>query len=178
MIGLFITASAMTEGAASDWLASGLVQGFGTSETVGIIGLGAFLCAMTLVRAGGARLIAAWGRVVTVRLSAAVAIVGMLLYCLVPSLPLAVLGGVLWGLGSGLGFPVGVSAASDDPLRAAQRTSVVVTIAYTGFFIGPPLIGFLANHLGFRHALLVLLGPLLFALAISKVVAPRPNRET
>ena len=37
----------------------------------------------------------------------------------------AMLGAVLWGLGSALGFPVGMSAAGDEPEHAAARVSVV-----------------------------------------------------
>jgi MFS family permease len=46
-----------------------------------------------------------------------------------------------------------MSAASDDPLHAAARVSVVASIGYAAFLAGPPLIGFLGDHLGVRHAL-------------------------
>ena len=50
--------------------------------------------------------------------------------------------------GPSLGFPVGMSAAADDPARAAVRVSVVSSIGYTAFLAGPPLIGLLAEHVG------------------------------
>ena len=62
---------------------------------------------------------------------------------------------VLWGLGASLGFPVGMSAAADDPRRAAARVSVVSTIGYAAFLGGPPLLGFVADHVGTLRALLV-----------------------
>ena len=65
------------------------------------------------------------------------------------SLPVAIAGAALWGLGVSLGFPVGMSAAGDDP-HAAGRVSVVASIAYVAFLAGPPLIGFLADD--GRHA--------------------------
>ena len=37
---------------------------------------------------------------------------------------------VLWGLGSALGFPVGMSAAADDPQNAAARVSAVATTMF------------------------------------------------
>ena len=52
----------------------------------------------------------------------------------------AVAGIVLWGFGAALGFPVGMSAAGDDPARAARRVSVVSTIGYGAFLAGPPLV--------------------------------------
>ena len=46
------------------------------------------------------------------------------------SWPIVALGIVVWGLGASLGFPVGMSAAADDPVRAAARVSVVSTIRW------------------------------------------------
>ena len=48
------------------------------------------------------------------------------------------LGIVVWGLGASLGFPVGMSAAADDPARAAARVSVVSTIGYGAFLSRTP----------------------------------------
>ncbi len=58
-------------------------------------------------------------------------------------------------MGASLGFPVGMSAAADDPAKAAARVSVVSTIGYTAFLGGPPLLGFLGSHFGVLHALLI-----------------------
>ena len=60
---------------------------------------------------------------------------------------------VLWGLGASLGFPVGMSAAADDPRRAAANVSVVSTIGYGAFLGGPPLLGLLGEAVGVRGAL-------------------------
>ena len=53
------------------------------------------------------------------------------------------------------GFPVGMSAAADDPAHAAARVSVVSTIGYTAFLAGPPLLGFVGDQVGTLEALLV-----------------------
>ena len=57
-------------------------------------------------------------------------------------------------MGASLGFPVGMSAAADDPARAAARLSVVSTIGYLAFLGGPPLLGYLGDHTGVLYALL------------------------
>ena len=67
----------------------------------------------------------------------------------------AVVGIVLWGVGASLGFPVGMSAAADDPVQAAARVSVVSTIGYAAFLAGPPLLGLVADQVGILQALLV-----------------------
>lgn len=71
---------------------------------------------------------------------------------------------VLWGLGAALGFPVGMSAAADDPADAARRVGVVATIAYGAFLGGPPLLGWLADHVGTLDALAAVAALLVVAL--------------
>jgi len=85
--------------------------------------------------------------------------------------PVAI-GIVVWGLGASLGFPVGMSAAADDPVRAAIRVSVAGSIGYAAFLAGPPLIGVLAQHLGVLHAILCVLGALLIGLLASGAAKP------
>ncbi|SDC80770.1 Fucose permease [Geodermatophilus telluris] len=155
LVGALTLAFAFTEGSANDWLAVALVDGQGVSEATAAVGFACFVTAMTAVRVLGGSLLARWGRVTTLRAGGATAVVGLLLFVAAPTLPLAVAGAVLWGAGAALGFPVGMSAAADDPVRAAVRVSVVSSIAYTAFLAGPPLIGLVAEATGVVDALLV-----------------------
>ena len=41
------------------------------------------------------------------------------------------------GLGISLGFPVGMSAAADDPRYAAGRVSAAASLGYVAFLAGP-----------------------------------------
>ncbi|WP_426311047.1 MFS transporter [Cellulosimicrobium sp. E-16] len=175
LIGLVVLAAALTEGAANDWVSLAVVDGFGTSDAMGAVGLAVFLTAMTGMRLLGTGLLDRYGRVTVLRLGAALALVGLLLFTLSPSLWLALLGVVAWGMGAALGFPVGMSAASDDPARAAVRVSVVATIGYSAFFMGPPLIGFLAEHVGYRAALLVIAIPVVVGLLVVGATRPLPT---
>ena len=95
--------------------------------------------------------------------AALAAAVGLALVILVPVIPLAVAGVVLWGLGASLGFPVGMSAAADDPRTAAASVSAVATVGYAAFLIGPPLIGFVGEHIGVLNALWIVLGLIIVA---------------
>lgn len=180
LIGLVVLAAALTEGAGNDWLSLAVVDGFGRSDEIGALSFGVFVAAMTLMRFLGTGLLDRFGRVAVLRLCAALGLVGLLVFGLVPDtmLWLAVLGAVLWGMGAALGFPVGMSAASDDPLRAAARVSVVSTIGYTAFLAGPPLLGLLAEHVGYRHALLAVAGPIVIGLLVVNAAAPARREPT
>ncbi|PVU82441.1 MFS transporter [Cellulomonas sp. WB94] len=174
LIGLVVLAAALTEGSANDWVALAVVDGFGTDNAVGALTFGLFVTAMTAMRFLGTGLLDRYGRVVVLRLCSGLALAGLLLFALVSEdmMGLALVGVVLWGMGAALGFPVGMSAASDDPLRAAARVSVVSTIGYSAFLAGPPLLGMLAQHVGYRHALLAIAIPVVIGLGVIRAAAP------
>ena len=172
LLGLVVLAAALTEGSANDWVSLAVVDGFETPHAVGAVALGIFLASMTGMRWFGTALLDRYGRVVVLRLCAVLALVGLTLFGLAPSMWLALVGIVAWGAGAALGFPVGMSAAADDPLRAAARVSVVSTIGYSAFLAGPPLLGLLAEHVGYRHALLVILAPVALGILVAGAAAP------
>jgi fucose permease len=174
LVGLLVLAFAFTEGVANDWLTLALVDGYGASDAFGAIGFGAFVAAMTLSRMVGGSALERWGRVPVLRATALLSLAGLLLVVFGPALPWAIVGALLWGAGAALGFPVGMSAASDDPERAALRVSVVSSIGYTAFLAGPPAVGFLAEQFGLLRALLVVLAALVVGLAVVGAARPLP----
>jgi fucose permease len=157
LIGLMVLAAAFAEGSANDWLAIALVDGRDVSKPVGALIFGVFVTAMTIGRFAGVFVLDRFGRVVVLRGSFALAAVGLLTVVFVPNVGVATVGAVLWGLGSALGFPIGMSAAADDRATAAARVGAVATIGYFAFLVGPPVIGFLGAHVGVLNALLVVL---------------------
>ena len=177
LIGVFVFAAAFTEGTGNDWLGVAMIDGYGADAALGALTFAVFLGAMTLGRWFGPGLIDRHGRVLTVRAFAAIALVGLALVVWGSALPVAMAGAALWGLGTALGFPVGMSAAGDDPAHAAARVSVVATIGYIAFLAGPPLIGFLGEHTGTLRALTVTGGLVALGLLISGVLRPLPEPD-
>lgn len=177
VIGVMVLAMAFTEGAANDWLAVALVDGHGVTPAVGAVGFALFVAAMTVGRTVGSTLLDRYGRLLVLRGSMLMAGVGVLVVVLSDWLPLVVLGVVIWGLGASLGFPVGMSAAADDPVHAAARVSVVSSIGYTAFLAGPPLIGFLGDEVGTLRALLVVAALLVPSLLAVGAARPLPAAD-
>lgn len=172
LIGVLVLTFALAEGVANEWLAVGLVDGFDVSPAVGAAGFAVFVTAMTATRILGGTLIDRWGRVPVLRGSAVGAIAGVLLVVFGGTLPVALIGVVVWGAGAALGFPMGMSAGADDPDRAAIRVSVVSSIGYTAFLMGPPLLGWLGDRVGVHRALLVVA----VAMVVGAVVAVGARR--
>ena len=172
LIGVFVLAFAFTEGTGIDWINVAVIDDYGASATVGTLAFAAFLAAMTTGRWFGPRLLDRYGRVSVLRVLAVCGLVGVALFVFGRHPAVAFAGVLFWGLGASLGFPVGMSAASDEPARAPARVSVVASIGYCAFLSGPPLIGFLADHLTVRTSLVVIAGLLTMAIALAGAIRP------
>jgi MFS family permease len=174
LIGVVVLAAGFTEGTANDWVAVAFVDGHQTSMSTGVLGLTTFLVFMTAGRIFGTKFLDRFGRVLTLRALLFSAIIGCTL--MVFGTPeIAFLGSALWGLGASLGFPVGMSAAADNPSRAAERISVVATIGYLSFLAGPVLIGYLGETVGILRALLAVVATCVLALLSVQAVRPLPS---
>jgi MFS family permease len=172
LIGVIVLSAAFAEGTANDWMAVAFVDGHQLSNALGVIAFAVFLVFMTAGRILGTGLLDRYGRVTVLRILFGMAIVGCLLVVFGPTW-LAFIGAAIWGVGASLGFPVGMSAAADDPARAPMRLSVVATIGYTAFLAGPPLLGFLGDHFGVLRALIVVGAISLIAILIVPAAKPQ-----
>ena len=171
-IGIIALGMAFAEGSANDWLALAIVDGRDQTNAVGALWFGFFTLGMMAGRIGGVYLLDKFGRVPVLQWSAAMAIAGLTLVILVEQPVLSGLGALMWGLGSSLGFPVGMSAAADNPEGSAARVSAVATVAYGAFLIGPPLIGGLGESIGILAALWVVVGVIVLAFFAAPAAKP------
>jgi MFS family permease len=177
LIGVVVLGATLTEGAGNDWIAKASVDGLGSSESTGALFFALFVLAMTAMRFFGGGVIDKYGRVAVLRGSMAAAAIGLALFVFAGNLWLAAVGAALWGVGAALAFPMGMSAAADDPLHAAARVSVVSTIGYVAFLAGPPLLGYLGDLTGIHLALLAIGVPIVIALLLAGAAKPLPVRE-
>lgn len=166
-LGLMTFCAAWAEGSANDWLALMLADDRGASGAAAALGFAVFAVAMTGGRLVGTPVVTRFGRVPTLRWGAVVTAVGVSVLLLVPVLAVGYLGAFLWGIGIAIAFPLAMTAAGETPGRGNSAIATVATIAYTGFLVGPPLIGAIAHSVGLDHALwlVVLLAGGIFALA-------------
>ncbi len=179
LIGVFVLAFAFAEGTANDWISLAMIDGYQVPAAIGTLAFAVFLTAMTIGRWFGPGLLDRRGRVPVVRGLTVLALVGLVLFVAGPWVAIAFVGAALWGVGVSLGFPVGMSAGADDPARAAARVSVISSIGYCAFLAGPPLVGFLGQHLGVLHAQTAVAVLLAVAALVAGNVRPlRPSAPT
>ncbi|WP_043603752.1 MFS transporter [Cellulomonas carbonis] len=171
-LGAIVLALALAEGSASDWLPLLMVDGHGVSATAGSVVFAGFAAAMTVGRFAGEPLLARFGNAAVLRASALVSAAGIAVVVFSDSAVLAGFAVALWGLGAALGFPVTLSAAadSDDPTTSVAAVAVA---GYLAFLVGPPLLGFLGEHVGLRGAMLVVLVVVAAASLLTSAAQPR-----
>ncbi|MEW9550139.1 MFS transporter [Nonomuraea sp. NPDC050783] len=173
LIGAIVLAMALAEGAANDWLPLLMVDGHGVDATAGSLVYTGFAAAMTLGRFGGAYFLDRFGRTAVMRASALSGAAGLLIVIFSDNVVLAGAAVLLWGLGASLGFPVALSAAGETGPDETARVSMVATIGYVAFLVGPPGLGFLGDHWGLRAAMLVVLAFVVCAVFLAPAVETR-----
>ncbi|BDZ39877.1 MFS transporter [Microbacterium suwonense] len=171
-LGIVMLGMSFAEGGANDWIALGVVEGHQQPSGMGALALAVFSVGMTVVRLFGGPLVDRFGRVGVLRVLALAAASGILLFILGPTLPLVLLGAALWGIGASLGFPLGMSAAADDPAKAAARVSAAATIGYVAFLGGPPILGMISEHVGLLNTLFILVALVVMSGLFSSAARP------
>ncbi len=163
----------MTEGGIADWGGIYLRQDAGASTAAAAMAFTGFSLGMAIARLGGdvlnARLGA--GRLLRGGMTLVAIALGALL--LVGEVAPAVVGFTLCGLGIANGVPLLFSAAGrlDPP---SPSLAAAFTLGYTGFIVGPPVIGFLADQFGLPRTLSLLLFAALAVVALGgRATAPR-----
>lgn len=163
----FVFGITMTEGAMADWSAVFLREVMGAGGEAGI-GYSVFAGLVATGRFGGDWAKSRIGAPLLARLSVVLALAGIAVLAFAPNLTIALIGFGIMGLGASVGFPLAVTAAADlDPARASTNVATLSFIALLGFLVGPPLIGFIGEHIDLRAGLAALLPVLVISLVLS-----------
>lgn len=175
LLGALCFLGMLSEGANYDWAALYFRDVLGLAGGNSGIGYAAFVIAMTLGRWFGDAARARLGDERTVRAGALLTAAGLGLALLVRDPLPATLGFALSGLGLSNVVPVLYGTAGHA--LAGRGIAQVATIGYAGFLLGPPAIGFVAEHVGLPAALgLALAGAVLVAALGGRAFALVRNR--
>ncbi len=170
LIALMVLCAGLLEGSANDWLALSMIDGYRMDSAQGSAVLSMFLAVMAIVRLSSSRLHRRFRADSLLRTLLILACVGLALVGFAPTTWLALVGVVLWAMGAALVFPTGASALSRNPEMTAARVSVLSTVNYGAFLIGPPVLGMIAEHVGYHRAMVVVILPILLGIALTPQV--------
>ncbi|MGP9032840.1 MFS transporter [Glutamicibacter sp. PAEs-4] len=177
LLGVMVAGLSFTEGAANDWIAVTSVDGHGFEHGIGALMFTLFVAAMTLGRFVGGRLVDRLGTKNTLLIMGLIGLLGVALFITGTNPYLVGLGSMMWGLGSSLGFPLGMSiAASRGERLGPKAVSIVSAFGYGAMLGGPPFIGFVVDTLKLPQALwicaIVLITSLLLTPAVTRIGKP------
>lgn len=166
-LGLIAFFCMLGEGAMADWSSVFLAEISGTTAGLSALGYTAFTMAMTAGRFLGDRLAQQLGQVRLIRLSGWLAGGGMSIALLIATPVWVVIGFGIVGLGLATVVPMVYSTAGRlQTMPASVAIAAVSTVGYTGFLIGPPVIGWLADLFNLRTALIIV-AVLSFSMAVA-----------
>jgi MFS family permease len=166
-IGVLCFLCMTSEGAVLDWGALHLRSSLSATPGLAATGFAAFSASMAISRFSGDWLRARVGAVMLVRGSAWLAAAGLVIALMVPWPTVAVGGFALVGLGLANLVPVFFGAAGRIPgQNPGAAIAALATLGYSGFMVGPPVIGFVADLTSLAFALgLIVLACVVIALA-------------
>jgi len=163
LAGLIVLISFTAEQATENWSALHLERAFGASAAEGALGPAVLGLTMGIGRLSGQEVLRRVAEGTLMQIAAALAATGLILAAFAPVQGLAYAGFAILGLGVSTVGPTAlawVGKTISAQLRGAAISRMVM-IGYCGFFVGPPVIGFMAEAFGLRLALATMGGMLL-----------------
>ncbi|OLF16807.1 MFS transporter [Actinophytocola xanthii] len=179
LLGMIALCSAIVEGASGDWSALFAVRERGMGEGAAAVTFSVFCVAMAIVRLLGEQAERRWSPERLLVAGSLAAAFGLLLTAVVPGAPLAFVGFALAGGGLAFAFPIALNLAGavgrrGDGTGGEHEIAFVTTIAYSGFLVGPPMIGAVAHlanlevAIGFAGVIAALIAPVALAAAAAR----------
>lgn len=168
LLGLMALCTMLCEGAMFDWSVNYFENVVHAQRNLLTVGYLSFLIAMAFGRLVGDKLIAEFGMFRILFINGILLAIGFSIAATFPLVVPAAAGFILIGLGDSVMVPViYLLATRSSKMTAAYSLSIVTFIGYTGFLIGPLLIGNISQHLGLPVAFYCLSAISLFLILLS-----------
>jgi MFS family permease len=176
VLGGFTALAYFIENAWQNWSAVHLESTLGAAPALAAAGPALFAASAATGRLLGQAATRRFEDRALVGAGAALAAAGTLLAALAPATGVALAGIALAGLGTSVCAPVliGIAGARAGPAARASAVSIVTTLAYLGFLVGPAAVGLAADAASLRAALAGVAG---LALLLAALVRLAPGRR-
>jgi fucose permease len=159
LIGLLVFAGMTAEGVLYDWSVLYLANDLGMPQARAALGYATFTASMAFARFGGDELRARFSERAVLRCSAAVAAIAMAVVLLSAKEWVAFVGLAAAGAGLAPVAPILFNAATRVPgVSRAAAIASVTAIGYSGFLVGPPIVGSVATMSSLTIALWLVVG--------------------
>ena len=180
MVLVGVTLSSMLlEGASIDWTAIYMDSVFVAIPEMGAIGVATAALSQGMVRYFGDRFVDRFAPTPVARGMQTVMALGVITVFFAPDPLTALVGFALIGAGNAMMFPLAMSAAAQRTDRpAAINVAALAQFSFVMFLLAPPLLGFIAEHLGLRWTFGIGLPLILLSFALSGALGSKPDKDT
>jgi MFS family permease len=169
----------LAEGAGVDWSAIYMRDVFAVEPFVGGLSVTIFSLTIAIGRLFMDSVVDRFGVRPVARTLLAIAAVGLVMVAAAPLPSVALVGFALAGLGASSVYPLAVSAAAQRTDRpAAVNVAALGQVSFVVFFVGPPLLGFVAEYAGIRWSYWVVVPLVLAAFATASALSPGGARPS
>ncbi|HQZ12341.1 MAG TPA: MFS transporter [Devosia sp.] len=171
-----VTMSAMImEGAGTDWSAIYMRNLFDVSPFIAGFAVALGAGAQAVTRFFADPFVERYSPTSVARVLLAVMFAGTLLVFFTPIDWLALVGFAMIGVGTSVIFPLAMSAAAQRTDRpASTNVAALAQTSFVAFLLGPPLLGFVAEHFGIRWSFGVGLPLILLSLLVVNALGTKP----
>ncbi len=165
----------LVEGAGIDWSGIYMRDVFEVAPFVGGMSVTLFTLFMAIARLSMDPVVERLGPRLVAGGLLCVATLGLVIVALAPNAYLALIGFTLMGIGCSSVYPLAVSAAAQRTDRPATvNVAALGQMTFVVFFVGPPLLGFVAEHFGIRTSYWVCVLPIIASLLVIRALSSRP----
>jgi len=176
---LFSLSGLVLEGAGIDWSAIYMRDVFESVPFVSGLAVATGAFAQGATRYVADRFVERHSPLAIARTLLGVLGLGTLMVSFAPASAVALMGFALMGVGTSVMFPLAMSAAAQRTDRpAATNVAALAQISFVSFLLGPPLLGFAAEHWGIRWTFGLGLPLVVLSLAVSSILRGAPPRAS
>ena len=179
MVLVAVTLSAMImEGAGIDWSAIYMRDVFAVSPFLSGFAVALGAGAQAVTRFFADPFVERYSPTAVSRVLLGVLGVGVLLVFFAPSDWLALVGFALMGVGTSVIFPLAMSAAAQLTDRPAPtNVASLAQISFVAFLLGPPLLGYVAEHFGIRWSFGIGLPLVILSIVCAGALGTKPLKH-
>lgn len=166
----------LVEGAGIEWSAIYMRDVFAVEPFIGGLSVTLFSLFMAIARLSMDPIVDRFSPRVVATALLLIAAAGLIMVATAPSPYVALAGFALMGIGCSSVYPLAVSAAAQRTDRPASvNVAALGQMTFVVFFLGPPLLGFVAEHFGIRVSYWVCVPLIAAALLVVRALAAKPS---
>ncbi|WP_394151684.1 MFS transporter [Loktanella salsilacus] len=177
LVGVSLSAM-LLEGASIDWSAIYMRSVFDALPFLGGLAVATSALSQAITRYHADKIVDRFAPDRVAQVMQAAMAIGAIVVFLAPSALIALLGFALLGMGTAVIFPLAMSAAAQRSDRsAALNVAALAQFSFVIFLLGPPLLGFIAEHAGLRWTFGAGLPLIIISFMLSGALGSKPPQH-